>query len=234
VLKKGLDAGKDQSYFLYDLTPEQLAAARFPVGSLSKAEVRAHARRANLPTADKEESQEICFVPPGTRAGEFVAAHAASLGLGAPPADGPLEDSSGARLGTHAGHYRFTIGQRRGIGVAASERLYVLSVDAAANRVVVGPGRELDATEALLEEVRFLAGAPDAPLRVAARVRHRAEEVPATVHPEPGGSARIVFDAPVRAVTPGQSCVFYDGDVVLGGGVIRSAVQTPKISDLTP
>ena len=234
VLKKGLDAGKDQSYFLYDLTPEQLAAARFPVGALTKAEVRAHARRANLPTADKEESQEICFVPPGTRAGEFVAAHAASLGLGAPPADGPLEDSSGARLGTHAGHYRFTIGQRRGIGVAASERLYVLSVDAAANRVVVGPGRELDASEATLEGVRYFAGAPDAPLRVAARVRHRAEEVPATVHPGPDGAARIVFDAPVRAVTPGQSCVFYDGDVVLGGGVIRSRVPAPKFADLTP
>ncbi len=144
VLKKGLDAGKDQSYFLYDLTPEQLAAARFPVGSLTKAEVRAHARRAGLPTADKEESQEICFVPPGTRAGEFVAAHAASLGLGAPPAEGPLEDSSGAspRAPTPA-----TTGSRSasvaGIGVAASERLYVLSVDAAANRVVVGPGREL-------------------------------------------------------------------------------------------
>jgi tRNA-specific 2-thiouridylase len=222
VLKKGLDTGKDQSYFLYDLTPEQLAAARFPVGSLTKAEVRAHARRASLPTADKAESQEICFVPPGTRAGEFVATQAAALGLGAPPSEGPLESSSGASLGTHDGHYRFTIGQRRGIGVAASERLYVLSVDASANRVVVGPGRELDASAAALEGVRYFAGAPAAPLRVKARVRHRAEEVPATVHPGPGGAARIVFDTPVRAVTPGQSCVFYDGDVVLGGGVIRA------------
>src|SRR5262252_2578483 len=135
-LLKGRDAAKDQSYFLYDLTPEQLSAARFPVGELTKAEVRERARRAGLPTADKEESQEICFVPPGERAGEFVARQASGLGLGAPPAAGPIEDARGARLGTHAGHFRFTIGQRRGIGVAASERLYVLSVDAEANRVV--------------------------------------------------------------------------------------------------
>jgi tRNA-specific 2-thiouridylase len=221
VLRKGLDADKDQSYFLYDLTPEQLAAARFPVGGLTKAEVRAHARRAKLPTADKQESQEICFVPPGTRAGEFVASQAAGLGLPAAPASGPIEDAQGARLGTHDGHFRFTIGQRRGIGVAASERLYVLSLDAAANRVVVGPGRALDTSEASLSAVRYLSGVPSGPLRVAARVRHRAAEVPATVTPGDGATARITFDVPVRAVTPGQSCVFYDGDVVVGGGVIR-------------
>jgi len=221
VLRKGLDPDKDQSYFLYDLTAEQLGAARFPVGSLTKAEVRAHARRANLPTADKPESQEICFVPPGTRAGEFVAREAVSLGLALPAAGGPLEDSSGRRIGSHAGHFRFTIGQRRGIGIAASERLYVLSVDAGANRVVVGPARELDATRASLSDVRFHGGRPAGPLSVRARVRHRAPEVGATVLAGEGRDARIVFDVPVRAVTPGQSCVFYDGDVVLGGGVIR-------------
>lgn len=221
VLRKGLDADKDQSYFLYDLTPEQLAAARFPVGGMTKAEVRAHARRANLPTADKEESQEICFVPRGTRAGDFVAAQAAPLGLASPPAAGPIEDARGALLGTHDGHFRFTIGQRRGIGLAASERLYVLSLDAASNRVVVGPGRELETSEATLSGVRFLSGPPDGPLRVGARVRHRAAEVPATVTPGESGTARVEFDVPVRAVTPGQSCVFYDGDVVVGGGVIR-------------
>lgn len=223
VLKKGIDAAKDQSYFLYDLTPAQLAAARFPVGALTKSQVRAHARRANLPTADKEESQEICFVPPGTRAGEFVATHAEALGLGSAPGGGSLEDSSGARLGTHGGHFRFTIGQRRGIGVAASERLYVLAVDAARNRVVVGPGSGLEASEASLGGVRFFAGPPEGPVRAQARVRHRAPEVPAMVYPTGPGVARVVFDAPVRAVTPGQSCVFYDGDVVLGGGVIRGS-----------
>jgi len=230
VLRKGLDPDKDQSYFLYDLTPGQLSAARFPVGSLTKAQVRAHARRAALPTADKEESQEICFVPPGTRAGEFVATQAAALGLSAPPAAGPIEDASGARLGTHDGHFRFTIGQRRGLGVAASERLYVLSVDAGTNRVVVGPGRDLEASEAALSGVRFLGGAPAGPVRVAARVRHRAAEVPATVTPGEAGTARVAFDVPVRAVTPGQSCVFYDGDVVVGGGVIRRASQLVGVS----
>ena len=222
VLRKGADADKDQSYFLYDLTPEQLSAARFPVGELTKAQVRERARGAGLPTADKEESQEICFVPPGERAGEFVARQSNSLGLGAPPAEGPIEDARGARLGTHAGHFRYTIGQRRGIGVSASERLYVLSVDAASNRVVVGPGRDLESSGAWLSDVRFLGEAPSGPRRVAARVRHRAAEVAAVVTPGEQGTARVDFETPVRAVTPGQSCVFYDGDVVVGGGVITS------------
>jgi tRNA-uridine 2-sulfurtransferase len=221
VLRKGADPDKDQSYFLYDLSPDQLEAARFPVGGLTKAQVRAHARRAGLPTADKEESQEICFVAAGQSAGDFVAAQSAALGLGAPPGAGSIEDASGRRLGAHAGHFRFTIGQRRGIGVASSERLYVLSVDAAENRVVVGPGDALGSLSAALEGVRYPGLAPVGPVRVAARVRHRAAEVPATVTPGPEGTARIDFDAPVRAVTPGQSCVFYDGDVVAGGGVIR-------------
>lgn len=220
-LLKGKDAAKDQSYFLYDLTPAQLGAARFPVGDLTKGEVRAHARRAGLPTADKEESQEICFVPKGERAGEFVAREAVRMGLPLPAAPGRLEDSSGREVGEHPGHFRFTVGQRRGIGLAAAERLYVLSVDAAENRVVVGPAAELLASEAQVERLRFPSGEePAGPFRAGARVRHRASEAPATVHPRPGGGARVVFDEPVRAVAPGQSCVFYDGDVVLGGGVI--------------
>jgi len=221
VLRKGADSDKDQSYFLYDLSPEQLEAARFPVGELTKAAVRAHARRAGLPTADKDESQEICFVAAGQSTGDFVASQAGPLGLPAPPAAGPIEDAAGRRLGTHAGHFRFTIGQRRGIGVAASERLYVLSVDAAENRVVVGPAAALASSSAALDRVRFLGETPQGPRRVDARVRHRAAEVSATVTPGPGATARVDFDAPVRAVTPGQSCVFYDGDVVVGGGVIR-------------
>jgi tRNA-specific 2-thiouridylase len=220
-LRKGADPRKDQSYFLYDLTQDQLAAARFPVGGLTKAEVRAHARRANLPTADKEESQEICFVPAGTRAGQFVAEHAGALGLTLPAAEGRIEDAGGRSLGTHAGHYRFTIGQRRGIGVAATERLYVLSVDAAENRVVVGPGRDLETREASVADVRWIGTAPGAAFAAAARIRHHAPAATATVFPGPDRTARVVFDAPVRAVTPGQACVLYDGDFVLGGGVIR-------------
>jgi tRNA-specific 2-thiouridylase len=222
TLEKGRDPDKDQSYFLYDLTREQLAAARFPVGALTKAEVRAHARRAKLPTADKEESQEICFVPAGTKAGEFVAANAPALGLPLPSAPGSIESSTGERLGAHSGHYRFTVGQRRGLGIAAPERLYVISIDPAANRVVVGPAVEADSTEASVGDLRFPSGDPPAaPFRAAVRVRHRAAEVPATIHPAADGTARVVFDRPVRAVAPGQSCVFYRGDVVVGGGVLR-------------
>jgi tRNA-specific 2-thiouridylase len=143
------------------------------------------------------------------------------MGLSLPTAPGRLEDSSGKALGGHDGHFRFTIGQRRGIGVSATERLYVLEVDAAENRVVVGPARELDSREALVGGLRLIAGPRAAPFRAAARIRHRADEVPATVFPAESGEARVAFDSPVRAVTPGQSCVLYDGDVVLGGGVIK-------------
>jgi tRNA-specific 2-thiouridylase len=220
-LLKGRDAGKDQSYFLYDLTPVQLAAVRFPVGEMTKDEVRSHARRAGLPNADKDESQEICFVPPGSRAGDFVAREAPRLGFALPEAPGTVASPSGHVLGSHSGHYRFTIGQRRGIGLAATERLYVLSVDAADNRVVVGPGSQLDSAEAHVRDLRFPSGRePEEPFRAAARVRHRAAEVACTVQPIGQRRARVVFDEPVRAVTPGQSCVFYDRDEVLGGGVI--------------
>jgi tRNA-specific 2-thiouridylase len=207
--------------------------ARFPVGGLTKGQVRAEARRAGLPTADKEESQEICFVPPGTRTGDFVARHATALGLDLPEAAGALENSAGERIGSHAGHYRFTIGQRRGIGVAASERLYVLRVDAAQNRVVVGREGELQTREARIGALRLFSGPARAPFRAGARVRHRAPEVPATVVPEEGGGARVLFDAPVKAVTPGQSCVLYDGDVVLGGGVLAE-VAAPINSSARP
>jgi tRNA-specific 2-thiouridylase len=223
VLKKGADPAKDQSYFLWDITAEQLETARFPVGSLTKGQVRARARGANLPTADKEESQEICFVPPGTRTGDFVARHAESLGLRLPALPGTFEDSSGERVGSHGGHYRFTIGQRRGIGVAATERLYVLKLDAAANRVIVGGEAELLAREARVERLRFPSGPIGGPFRAGARVRHRAAETPATVIPDRNGGARVLFDAPVRAVAPGQSCVFYDGDVVIAGAVLAAS-----------
>lgn len=225
VLKKGADPAKDQSYFLYDLTPEQLSAARFPVGHLTKAQVRSHARRAGLPTAEKEESQEICFVPAGSRAGDFVARHAEGLGLSLPALPGIVESSRGEKLGEHQGHFRFTIGQRRGIGVAATHRLYVLSVAAEANRVTVGSARELEALEADISDIRFPSRAPLGPFRAQVRVRHRGAEVPSTVIPFGSGEARVLFDVPVRAVAPGQSCVFYDGDVVLGGGVLRRSLQ---------
>ena len=221
LLKKGADSAKDQSYFLYDLSPEQLAAARFPVGALKKEEVRDHARRAKLPNAEKPESQEICFVPPGSSAGDFVASHAGEAARALPTAAGRIEDQAGRHLGNHEGHFRFTVGQRRGLGVAASERLYVLSIDPLANRVVIGPESGLQTRETVVEDLRFPSGAPEGSFRAAVRVRHRAAEIPATVVPQPDESARVIFDAPARAVAPGQSCVFYEGDVVIGGGVIR-------------
>ncbi len=221
LLRKGADPQKDQSYFLWDLTPAQLSAARFPVGELTKSDVRELARSARLPTADKEESQEICFVPPDDRAGDFVREQAPAMGLALPTLPGRIETQAGQPLGSHAGHYRFTVGQRRGLGVAAAERLYVLSVHPAENRVVVGAASDLLVREARVEDMRFPSGAPDGPFRAGARVRHRGVESPATVVPSPDGSARVLFDEPVRAVAPGQSCVFYDGDVVVGGGVVR-------------
>ena len=232
VLRKGIDPAKDQSYFLYDLTPEQLAAASFPVGGFTKAQVRSHARRADLPTAEKEESQEICFVPAGTRVGEFVEGAAPALGLPLPTLPGVVESAGGERLGTHEGVFRFTVGQRRGLGVSAPQRLYVLSIDPAANRVVVGSAGDLESSEAELSSLRFLSGeTPGSPFRAEVRVRHRAPEVPATIFPREDGSARVVFDHPVRAVAPGQSCVFYRGDVVVGGGRIERSRETRALED---
>lgn len=221
TLLKGRDEAKDQSYFLYDLTPEQLEAARFPVGELTKEEVRSLARNAGLPNAEKPESQEICFVPKAERAGQFVARQAQGLGLPLPKLAGTIEDSRGERLGSHEGHFRFTVGQRHGLRVSAPERLYVLSIDPLANRVVVGPADELAAREAWIADLHLLSRQRRTAFSAQARVRHRADPVPATVFPSRDGSARVVFDFPVRAIAPGQSCVLYDGEAVLGGGVIR-------------
>ncbi len=216
VLKKGIDP----------------STARFPVGGLTKAQVRAHARRARLPTADKEESQEICFVPAATRAGEFVEDAAPALGLPLPSLPGVVESAAGERLGTHGGHFRFTVGQRRGLGVSARQRLYVIAIDPAANRVVVGRAGELEAFEAEVSSLRLLTGETlGVPFRAEVRVRHRAPEVPATIYPSGDGSARVVFDRAVRAVAPGQSCVFYRGDVVVGGGVIAKRREAPSLGD---
>ena len=174
-LLRGIDARKDQSYFLFDLRPEQLAQIRFPVGALGKDEVRARARALGLGTADKPESQELCFVPDGD-----TAAAVERLRPGRAPGAGEVVDETGRVVGRHEGIHRFTVGQRRGLAIALGERVYVKSIDAARNRVTIAPGDAL--------------------------------------------GARVVFDEPVSAVTPGQAAVFYDGDAVLGGGWIDGAL----------
>jgi len=220
-LLRGADPAKDQSYFLFDLGPAQLAAARFPVGALDKDEVRARARALGLPTADKPESMEICFVPDGD-----YAAVVEALRPDAAPGAGDVVDEAGRVVGRHDGVHRFTVGQRRGLAVAAGERVYVRALDAARNRVVVAPRARLGARGARLAGTSWVAGAPPpGPLRARIRVRHRHAGAPASIAPgADGAAAELRFDAPVEAVTPGQAAVFYDGDEVLGGGWIEEAI----------
>ena len=214
-LRRAHDANKDQTYFLFGLDQAQLEAADFPLGDSTKDEVRERARALGLATADKPESQEICFVPDGD-----CAAVVGRTRPGRLPGAGDVVDGEGRVLGRHDGIHHFTVGQRRGLGIAAERRLYVTAIDAARNRVVVGGERELDAPVARVERVHWIAGRPPQPgARASVRVRHRHEGASATL--EPGEhETRVHFDAPVRAVAPGQAAVFYDGDVVLGGGWI--------------
>ncbi|HXY40600.1 MAG TPA: tRNA 2-thiouridine(34) synthase MnmA, partial [Vicinamibacteria bacterium] len=215
-LLKGRDPAKDQSYFLFGLSQEQLALALFPVGELSKPEVRRIARERGLPVADKPESQEICFVTDGDYAG-FVERQAEPAERG-----GPIVDRGGRELGRHGGVHRFTVGQRRGLGLSASRPLYVVAVQPASQTVVVGDERDLLSDRLVARAVNWLSVAePVGELRARVRIRHRHAEAEATVRPLPGGRASVLFDAPQRAITPGQAAVFYDGEVCLGGGWIE-------------
>ncbi len=213
-LRRGLDRDKDQSYFLFSLTQEQLSRAAFPLGELTKPEVRAIAARRGLAVAAKPDSQEICFVPDGDTAG-FVARQLANI-----PA-GTITDSSGKTLGRHAGIHQFTIGQRKGLGLSTGVPLYVVKIDPADNSVVVGGKHELGRGELTASSVNWIAGAPPpGPMRAAAQIRHRHREAPGVLTPQGGDRARMLFDEPQIAVTPGQAVVFYDGDTVIGGGWI--------------
>jgi tRNA-specific 2-thiouridylase len=217
LLWKGADPRKDQSDFLWPLTQAQLAAARFPVGHLTKDAVREHARRLGLVTAAKPESQEICFIPDDDYRG-FL--------RGRDPAvfrPGPIVDTDGTLRGRHSGIANFTVGQRRGLGLNGGEPRYVVDLDPETNTVVVGSGRDLERDRLIATDVNFISGVPRAPIRVEARIRHRHVPAPATVSAEGDGTATVVFDAPQRAITPGQSVVWYQGDLVIGGGVIGRA-----------
>jgi len=223
VLLRARDLRKDQSDFLWPLTQDQLAAARFPVGELTKDEVREHARRLGLATAQKPESQEICFVPTGDYRGYLKGRDPDIFRPGA------IVDLAGRRVGAHAGVAGFTIGQRKGLGLTGHQPLYVLDLDAETGRVIVGEAANLERDELEVSHANFIAGdAPVGPIRVTARIRHNHQPASATVQALEAGRARVVFDTPQRAITPGQSCVWYQGDEVVGGGVIE------RLSGLTP
>ena len=214
-LLRSVDRDKDQTYFLFSLTQAQLSRAMFPVGHLTKHEVRAHARECGLAVAAKPDSHEICFVPDGDAAG-FVERH-----LDSRPREAEVVDTRGRVLGTHRGVHGLTIGQRKGLGLSAGVPLYVLRLDSDAAQVVVGPREELEQVRLTASGVNWIAGVPpDEPRRVTARIRHRHADAPATVTPETGDRAHVQFDTPQVAITPGQAVVFYDADEVIGGGWI--------------
>jgi tRNA-uridine 2-sulfurtransferase len=221
-LLRGIDPQKDQSYFLARLTPDQLAAARFPLGGLRKTDVRALAAERGLTPAATGESQDICFIR-GMDYAEFLARR---MNLAAAP--GPIVDTAGRTIGRHPGLHRFTVGQRRGIDCPAAAPYYVIRIDAAANRLVVGTKAELSSAGCRIREMNWIARPPTAPISVMAKLRYRSPAAAVRLIPTPGNGATLVFDTPQQAVTPGQGAVFYDGDRVLGGGWIDSGQASPE------
>ncbi|MGH9458462.1 MAG: tRNA 2-thiouridine(34) synthase MnmA [Thermoanaerobaculia bacterium] len=232
-LRKALDLSKDQSYFLFELTQEQLGHTLFPLGELLKKDVRKIAAEAGLPVAEKSESFEICFVPRKDGYAKVVEREALKLAAGGEndpvarveSAAGEIVDVAGNVVGRHDGYYHFTIGQRRGLELGGfAERTYVVDVDPVSRRVVIGPGSALEKTELVARRVHWIAGEPPrGPIEVGGRVRSRQTEVAATVVPQGDGTAKVTFAAPLRAVAPGQAVVFYQDDLCLGGGWITRA-----------
>ncbi|MBI5653038.1 MAG: tRNA 2-thiouridine(34) synthase MnmA [Chloroflexi bacterium] len=216
-LWRGIDPKKDQSYALAILNQEQLAHALFPLGELTKAETRALARRFGLRVAEKVESQDLCFIADGEYRNFLRRNIPASL------VPGDIVDTRGNVLAQHAGIALYTIGQRKGLNLAVGEPLYVIALDAQNNRVVVGRVAELGKRELIADAVNWIAGnAPRDEIRVTAKIRYRATESAATIFPAPenGQGVRVIFDQPLRDITPGQAIVFYDGEQCLGGGII--------------
>ncbi|HYV24943.1 MAG TPA: tRNA 2-thiouridine(34) synthase MnmA [Pyrinomonadaceae bacterium] len=229
-LLRGRDPNKDQSYFLWELTQDQLSRALFPLGEMSKPDARDAARRNDLAVAEKKESQEICFVPDGDYSGFIDRYLEAEQQTNRLSGEGEIVTSSGVVLGKHTGIHRYTIGQRRGIGISDSRPLYVLNVDAAQNRVVVGYDDELSSDEFIAAGVNWIAfDIPTDPIRAEVRVRYRHTAAPSTITPLPGNRARVTFDESQRAITPGQATVFYRGDEVVGGGWIVKA-EPPAVA----
>jgi tRNA-specific 2-thiouridylase len=236
-LRKAYHRAKDQSYFLFELTQEQLSDALFPLGELTKPEVRDLAEQGGLSVARKKESYEICFVPQKDGYASIVEREAAAVGARADAGDslrelaeavaardagGEIVDTAGSVVGRHDGYYHFTIGQRRGLQLGGSpERTYVIDVDPLSRRVTIGPSSALEKDELRAERVHWISGvAPDGPIEVQARVRSRMPDVAATVTPLEDGRATLLFAQKLRGVAPGQAVVFYQDDLCLGGGWI--------------
>ena len=216
LLKKSLIPDKDQSYVLYSLTQKQLAHTCFPLGDMAKEETRRVATEQGFYNADKPDSQDICFVPDGDYA-SFICRY-----CGKTYPEGDFVDTTGRVLGRHKGIIHYTLGQRKGLGIAAGEPLYVVKIDAENNRVVLGKNADLFSRELEADGFNWIAcDEPSEPLRVKAKIRYRQAEQWATVTVTAPGRVRVVFDEPQRAITRGQAVVLYDGDTVVGGGVIR-------------
>jgi len=224
LLLRARDRNKDQAYFLFELDQVQLSKAVFPLGELTKDQVRDMARRHGLSVADKSESQEICFIPDGDYA-SFIEQHYKQIvgdpGKTVPFSSGPIVDTEGHVLGRHQGVHRFTVGQRRGLGIAHTAPLYVLEVDPQVNRVVVGERSQLYRRTCRVVRPNWIS-IPDLiePERITAKIRSRHTEAAAVITPLDDGSVSVCFEDPQPAVCPGQACVFYQGEVVVGGGWI--------------
>ena len=219
---RAVDRNKDQSYILSVLTQDKLSCVMFPLGELTKPQVREIAARKNLPVAEKPESQDLCFLSDGDYRG-FLMRYAP---YAAQP--GPIRDASGRVLGQHRGLPFYTIGQRKGIGISGTEALYVIALDMAENTLIVGTAKELGRSECLALRMNYVSGEiPGAPFRATAKIRYKAREANVTVtplpHDAPHHAAQVHFDDPQRDITPGQGIVFYDGEIVVGGGIIASS-----------
>ncbi|WP_293145716.1 MULTISPECIES: tRNA 2-thiouridine(34) synthase MnmA [unclassified Microcoleus] len=223
-LLRAIDPAKDQSYFLYDLTQDLLAGTEFPLGEITKTETRRIAAEFGLTTADKPESQDLCLVESNGSMRAFLDKYIA-------PQKGDIVDKSGRVLGQHDGVHHYTIGQRKGLGIAAPEPLYVIELDAGANRVIVGDRQLAVESDCNVQKVNWVSVAPPiAPIRASVQIRYRSQPVPATIIPVESSEAdekasgtrvKIIFDEPQLSITPGQAAVWYDGDVLLGGGIIE-------------
>jgi tRNA-specific 2-thiouridylase len=222
-LLRGADADKDQSYVLHMLTQAHLAQVLFPVGEYTKPAVRELARAYGLPVAAKHDSQDLCFLKDGDYRG-FLRRH----GNSAPP--GPIVDAAGHPLGQHAGLSDYTIGQRKGLGIAAAEPLFVIGKDAAHNALIVGPRAALAHNRLTARQVNWIGGMPDGPFAAAVKIRYKAAPLAATITPGPDGSAAVLLDEAAYGITPGQAAVFYDGDVCLGGGLIADATWPQTVT----